>query len=148
MIQSDFPIFPAPFFAGLVTRRLFATWDFYTERLGFRTMAEGGGRVRLLHPGGAQLVLLQEETGATPAELVSATNGRGWWLTLEVADVTAERRELEAMGVAVQSLPCAGGWPVGTFAVSDPDGVLVVIAPRDSSTKRGTVCAEIVSAVA
>ena len=132
MIQSDFPVFPSPFFAGLVTRRLFATWDFYTERLGFRTVAESGDSVRLLQPCGAQLVLLQEETGAAPAELVSASNGRGFWLALEVGDVEAERRHLVALGVAVQALPVAGSWPAGAFAVSDPDGVLIVIAPRPS----------------
>lgn len=143
MIQSDFPVFPSPFFAGLVTRRLFATWDFYTERLGFRTVAEGGGSVRLLHPCGAHLVLLQEETGAAPAELVSASSGRGFWLALEVGDVESERQHLVASGVAVQTLPVAGSWPAGAFAVSDPDGVLVIIAPRLGVTqgKRGVLAA-------
>jgi catechol 2,3-dioxygenase-like lactoylglutathione lyase family enzyme len=136
MHPDDFPVFPSPFFAGLVTARLFASWDFYTERLGFRTLSEGGGGVRLQHPCGAQLLLLQEETGHTPAELVSATNGRGWWLTLEVADVAAMRLELTAADVAVQSLPAAGYWPAGTFAVSDPDGVLVVIAPRTTVSRQ------------
>lgn len=130
MHPDDFPVFPSPFFAGLVTARLFASWDFYTERLGFRTLSEGGGSVRLQHPCGAQLLLLQEETGQTPAELVSATNGRGLWLTLEVADTAAVRMELTTAGVPVQGLPTAGCWPAGAFAVSDPDGVLVVIAPR------------------
>lgn len=139
MIQNEFPIFPAPFFAGLVTRRLFATWDFYTERLGFRTVTEGGGSVRLIHPGGAQLLLLQEETGEAPAELVSASNGRGFWLTLEVGDVEAERGELAAAGVAMQNLPVAHGWPAGAFAVSDPDGVLVVIAPRHGTVPQKCV---------
>lgn len=135
MQQEEFPVFPAPFFAGIVTRRLFAAWDFYTERLGFRTVAEGGGSVRLLHPCGAQLVLLQEESGAAPAELVSATSGRGSWLTLEVGDVHAERRHLLAAGVIVQNLPVAGCWPEDAFAVSDPDGLLVVIAPRAESVR-------------
>ncbi|MBK8857681.1 MAG: VOC family protein [Opitutaceae bacterium] len=130
MKQDDFSVYPSPFFAGLVTSRFYATWDFYTERLGFRTVSEGGGSVRLLHPCGAQLVLIQEESGQTPAELVSAVEGRGFWLTLEVADVAAERLDLMAAGVPVQSLPGAACWPRDSFAVSDPNGVLVVIMPR------------------
>ncbi len=135
MQPDDFPVYPSPFFAGLVTSRLCPTWDFYTERLGFRTVAEGGGSVRLLHPCGAQLVLIQEESGQTPAELVSAVEGRGFWLTLEVADVATERLDLMAAGVPVQSLPAAACWPRDSFAVSDPNGVLVVIMPRSERSR-------------
>lgn len=134
MKQEEFSVYPSPFYAGLVTHRLFATWDFYTERLGFRTMDEGGGCVRLQHPCGAQLILIEAEMGATPAELVSATDGRGFWLTLEVGDVEAERRELLAAGVSLQPLPAAACWLPGAFTVSDPNGVLVVIAPRSAVT--------------
>lgn len=132
MNPDDFPFYPSPFFAGLVTHRFFATWDFYTERLGFRTVAESGAGVRLLHPCGAQLALMPAETGATPAELVSGADGRGFWLTLEVADADATRRGLAAVGVSAQSLPPVACWPQGSFAVSDPNGVLVVILPRPS----------------
>ena len=75
-------------------------------------------------------MLIQEESGQTPAELVSAVEGRGFWLTLEVADVAAKRLELMAAGVPVQSLPGDACWPHDSFAVSDPNGVLVVIMPR------------------
>ncbi len=148
MNPDDFPVFPSPFFAGLVTHRLFATWDFYTEQLGFHTVAEGGGSVRLQHPCGAQLMLMQDESGVTPAELVSAANGRGFWLTLEVPDADATRMELAAAGVPAQSLPAAACWPRGSFAVCDPNGVLIVIAPRASLVKRTAAGADRAVAVA
>jgi catechol 2,3-dioxygenase-like lactoylglutathione lyase family enzyme len=93
--------------------------------------------VRLLHPGGAQLVLLREEADGTPAELVSATNGRGLWLTLEVADAAAERAAFEQAGVPLCDVPPGRWWRAGSFAVRDPDGVLVLIAPRPSGVRCG-----------
>lgn len=132
MTTDDFPVFPAAFFTGLVTRRYAESWDFYTTHLGFRTIDERDHWVRLQHPGGAQLILLREEADETPAELVSATNGCGHWLALEVADATAEREALRADGVPVLAVPDARWWAVGSFAVQDPNGVLVIIAPRRS----------------
>jgi len=146
MHTQEFPVFPSPFVTGLVTARLFDTWDFYTERLGFRTVAEGQGCVRLLHPCGAQLVLICEECGATPAALVSRVEGRGFWFALEVADVAAERRRLAAAGTKLADLPSAPCWPEGSFMVTDPNGVLVAILPRAGSVSRATP--DILAAVA
>ncbi len=136
MHTHEFPVFPSPFVTGLVTARLFETWDFYTERLGFRTVAEGQGSVRLLHPCGAQLVLIGEESGMTPASLVSAVEGRGLWLALEVADAAGERSSLEEVGLTIEDMPAAPCWPDGSFAVSDPNGVNVIIMPRAGSFRR------------
>ncbi len=146
MHTQEFPVFPSPFVTGLVTARLFDTWDFYTERLGFRTVAEGQGCVRLLHPCGAQLVLICEECGATPAALVSRVEGRGFWFALEVADIAAERRHLAMAGVETADLPTAPCWPEGSFTVTDPNGVLVAIMPRASAVCRATP--DILAAVA
>lgn len=136
MHTDDFPIYPSPFICGLVTARLCETWDFYTERLGFRTVAEGQGSVRLLHPCGAQLVLLREESGVTPAALVSRAEGRGFWFALEVADVAAERREFAAAGVRIEDVPAAPCWPEGSFSVTDPNGTHVILMPRARSVRQ------------
>lgn len=135
MHPQDFPIYPSPFVTGLVTARLFESWDFYTERLGFRTVAEGQGCVRLLHPCGAQLVLICEESGMTPAALVSAVEGRGFWLALEVADVATERSDLETAGLGIEDVPAAPCWPEGSFAVTDPNGVNVIVMPRAGAVR-------------
>lgn len=136
MHTQDFPIYPSPFICGLVTARLFETWDFYTERLGFRTVAEGQGSVRLLHPCGAQLVLICEESGVTPAALVSRAEGRGFWFALEVADAAAERQHLATAGTETADLPAAPCWPEGSFTVTDPNGVLIAIMPRAAAVRR------------
>jgi catechol 2,3-dioxygenase-like lactoylglutathione lyase family enzyme len=145
MTTEDFPVFPAAFYAGIVTARYHETWDFYTTHLGFRTVEECDHWVRLQHPGGAQLVLLREEAGHTPADLVSATRGHGWWLTLEVADPVAERAALRAAAVPVQAVPTARWWRPDSFAVRDPNGVLVILTPR-ASLVRPSVALTVVSA--
>jgi catechol 2,3-dioxygenase-like lactoylglutathione lyase family enzyme len=138
---DDFPVFPAAFFAGLVTRRYGESWDFYTTHLVFRTVEERDHWVRLLHPGGAQLVLLREEADETPAELVCGTEGRGHWLTLEVADVAAERAALGDASLRVEPVPAARWWREGSFAVQDPNGVLIIVTPRASCVRRAMAVA-------
>jgi catechol 2,3-dioxygenase-like lactoylglutathione lyase family enzyme len=132
MTTDDYPVFPAAFHAGIVTARYHETWDFYTTHLGFRTVEERDHWIRLQHVSGAQLLLLREEAGHTPADLVSANRGHGWWLTLEVADPGVERAALRDAGVPVHVVPTARWWRAGSFAVRDPNGVLVIITPRAS----------------
>ncbi len=136
MTTDDFPVFPSAFFSGLVTRWYYESWDFYTTHLGFRTVEEQNGWVRLVHPCGAQLVLLEEEVDDTPSELVSACEGRGHWLTLEVGDPETERRELSAAGLPLDEVPSRKWWSEGSFAVTDPNGVLVIITRRRSLIRR------------
>ncbi len=142
MAPEDFPVFPASFLPGVVTHRFHDTWAFYTELLGFRTQAERHGYVRLLHPSGALLQLIQAERGDTPEELVAATSGRGWWLTLEVADVGRARAELLAQGVELDPLPEGLRWHEEAVALRDPNGILVVIARRPSLVRSHSLVRE------
>jgi catechol 2,3-dioxygenase-like lactoylglutathione lyase family enzyme len=116
------------FYFGLVTARFYETWDFYTERLGFRTLDEDDHRVLLGHPSGVRLGILRHETDEQHAELVSATDGRGFWLNLDVADVDAMYQSLSEVNVlGVQPL-AAGPRGARFFTVHDPNGVLIRIA--------------------
>lgn len=125
-----------PFFPGLVTARFFESWDFYTEQLGFRTLCECDFYVQLVHPCGAQIALLRHELDGPTPELVSATDGRGFWLNLDVADADAEHARLSAAGVTVVSPPQDKPWGDRQFIVRDPNGVLISIAHRQEV--RGT----------
>ena len=116
------------FVPGLVTARLHETWDFYTERLGFFTVAEHGVYVRLEHPCGAGLALLQEETDGTPAPLVTATDGRGFWLRLDVPEVDALHAALVAAGVPIVEPPNDKPWGERLCFVRDPNGVVICLA--------------------
>jgi catechol 2,3-dioxygenase-like lactoylglutathione lyase family enzyme len=118
----------APFYFGLVTARFYETWDFYTEQLGFCTIDESDDFVRLVHPSGTQLGIMRHETNEYHPELVSATDGRGFWLNLDVADVDAEFERLRETNVPVELPLEAGQRGVRSFTVRDPNGVLIRIA--------------------
>lgn len=138
--SSEWPVFPAPFHTGLVTRELPESWAFYTERLGFRTADEGEDWVRLVHPSGGQLWLLQEESDAPVAELVPAVEPRGWWLVLEVANPDELAADLRSAGVEAEKVPPGGPWGGGGWRVCDPNGVTVLLVRRAAGgavTSRG-----------
>lgn len=116
------------FYFGLVTAKFFETWDFYTERLGFHTLDEDDHRVLLGHPSGARLGILRHETDELHAELVGATDGRGFWLNLEVGDVDAMYASLREANVAIAQPIAAGPGGSRYFTVYDPNGVLIRIA--------------------
>lgn len=122
-----------PFYPSLVTSKFAETWEFYTERLGFRTECECDAYVHLAHPSGAQLGLLRHEIDGHYAELVSATDGRGFWLNLDVADADAEHARLHATGVEIVTPLEDKPWGDRQFVVRDPNGVLISIAHRITS---------------
>jgi uncharacterized glyoxalase superfamily protein PhnB len=117
-----------PFYPGLVTANFYETWDFYTTHLGFRTLVEDDVFVQLAHPAGAQLAILRHELDGPAPELVSATDGRGYWLNLDVADADAEHARLCAAGVEIVAPPTDKPWGERMFVVRDPNGVLIALA--------------------
>lgn len=118
------------FYPNLVTRKFYETWDFYSEILGFSTVAECGEYVHLAHPSGAQFGLLRDELDGAPAELISPAEGRGFWLSLDVADADAEHARLTDLGIEIAEPLCNRPWGERHFAVRDPNGVLVYIAHK------------------
>lgn len=121
----------APFFPGIVTARFFETWDFYTTHLDFGTLHESNHELRLVHESGVQLAVLREETDGQPAELVPALTGRGFWLSLDVADAEALYSRLLDAGVEVASpLEERAGRAEKRFSLRDPNGVLIFVAQK------------------
>jgi len=128
------------FYCGLVTEKFFETWDFYTELLGFHTLDENETCVLLMHPSGIRLEVLKHETNERHAELVRATDGRGFWLNVEVEDVDAEYQRLCAGGVQLVHPP--ENQPHGRrgFTVRDPNGVLICISNQRELTPVECTC--------
>lgn len=120
----------ADFFLGIVTARFYETWDFYTAILGFRTLSENNTRVHLQHPSGAQLSILEHEVDGNPSELISAIEGRGLWLNLEVCDLDAEFDRIRSAGAPIVSSPIAQERGGRHFMTRDPNGVLIYVSER------------------
>lgn len=129
----------AAFYPSIVTARFFETWDFYAAHLGFRTVAECDFYVHLQHPSGAQIGILRHELNGDTPELVTATDGRGFWLNLDVADADAEYARLISAGVGIAAEIEDKPWGDRQFMVRDPNGVLVAIAHRVSSCASETM---------
>lgn len=127
IIDPPSPASGRAFYPGIVTARFYETWDFYTTHLGFRTVLESDFYVQLVHPSGAQLGILRQELDGSPSELVSATDGRGFWLGIDVADADAECARLRAAGVEIVSPPEDKPWGERHCVVRDPNGVLILI---------------------
>ncbi|HWA86131.1 MAG TPA: VOC family protein [Opitutus sp.] len=119
-----------PFYPSVVTARFFETWNFYAEFLGFRTVFESDAYVHLAHATGAQLGILRHEVDGPLPELISATDGRGYWLNLDVADADAEYARLVAARVDIAAPIEDKPWGDRQFMVRDPNGVLIAIAHR------------------
>ncbi|MEO6004587.1 MAG: VOC family protein [Opitutus sp.] len=130
------PTVNSAFYPGLVTARFYETWDFYTVQLGFRTVCATDHYVQLSHVAGAQIGILQHELDGPTPELVSATDGRGYWLNLDVSDADAEHARLRAAGVQIVAPLEDKPWGDRQFVVRDPNGVLIAIAHRIEA--RGT----------
>jgi len=124
----------ASFSFGLVTAKLYDTWAFYTEHLGFRTWAESDDLVQLVHESGARLNIMRHETNEQHAELVSATDGRGVWLNLDIVDVDVAYERLCADGVSLVQPLTAGPRGARFFTVRDPNGVLIRVARAHAET--------------
>jgi catechol 2,3-dioxygenase-like lactoylglutathione lyase family enzyme len=120
----------AAFYPGIVTGRFYETWDFYTTHLGFRTVTECDIYVQMYHPTGAQIAVLRHEVDGPVKELVSATDGRGVWLNLDVSDADAEHQRLVEAGVEIAAPLENTTWGDRQFIVRDPNGVLISIAHR------------------
>lgn len=119
-----------PFYPSLVTGKFYETWDFYTTYLGFRTVHESDHYVHLVHQCGAQLGVLREELDGLQPELVSGTNGRGFWLNLDVPDADAEFERLRKAGAEIVEPIADKPWGDRQFILRDPNGVLVAISHR------------------
>jgi Uncharacterized protein conserved in bacteria len=120
----------AAFYPGIVSGKFVETWNFYCTHLGFRTVAECGVYVQLSHPSGAQIAVLQHELDGPASELINATDGRGFWLNLDVADADAEFARLSEAGLEIVAPPENKPWGDRMFVVRDPNGVLIALSQR------------------
>jgi len=87
----------------------------------------------LVHPSGVRLGILRHETDATNPERVSATDGRGFWLNLEVEDLQAEFERLRGAGAPLVQALGPGQQTSPSFTLRDPNGVLIFVSQEMGS---------------
>lgn len=114
--------------AGIITEKLTETKAFYVDTLGFGVTFENEFYLLLHTPNRTSEIsfLLPNHPSQQPL-FHSAFQGKGVYLTIEVADVDKMYDMLEKKGVAVQVGLRDEPWGDRHFAIVDPNGVSIDI---------------------
>lgn len=110
--------------AGIITKKLKETKEFYTASLGFTVVFENEFYVLLQTPGGSdQLSFLLPDHPTQKPVFQSAFSGKGVYLTLEVDNVDAVYRQMKARGLPIEIELQNEAWGDRHFAIVDPNGI-------------------------
>jgi len=110
--------------AGVITAKIAESKKFYTEVLGFGITFENEFYLLLHTPDKQSEIsfLLPEHASQQPL-FRPAFNGKGIYLTIEVADVDKVYETIRAKGVPIQIAIRNEPWGDRHFAIEDPSGV-------------------------
>lgn len=111
-----------PFYNGIVTSRLLESKEFYTKNLGFSVKFENEWFV-LLERDGRELAFMQPNLEFQNQIFRGEYGGKGLWLTVEVADVEAEYKRIQNLGVPIVVELRQEDWGETHFSIADPNGI-------------------------
>jgi catechol 2,3-dioxygenase-like lactoylglutathione lyase family enzyme len=110
--------------AGIITAKLAESKIFYTEILGFGVSFENEFYLLLHTPDKqAEISFLLPEHASQQPLFKTAFNGKGMYLTIEVADVDKVYEAIKAKGADIKIAIRNEPWGDRHFALQDPNGV-------------------------
>ena len=110
--------------AGIITKKLQETKRFYTEVLDFGVRFENDFYLLLHTPNhSADISFLLPNHPSQKPIFQSAFDGKGVYLTIEVANVDEVYKELKEKGVAIAIEIRDEPWGDRHFAIKDPNGI-------------------------
>lgn len=110
--------------AGIVTGKLNETKDFYQRVLKFGVSFENDFYVLMHTPDHqAQLAFLMPEHPSQQQLFQPAFEGKGVFLTIEVADVDAEYARIKLLNIPIKIQIRNEPWGDRHFAIVDPNGI-------------------------
>ncbi|NJK52004.1 MAG: glyoxalase [Leptolyngbyaceae cyanobacterium SU_3_3] len=122
-VQAAYPI--------VVTKQLSACQDFYTRQLGFQVVFEASWFVYMTsggeNPSGIAFMAPDHPSQPPGPE---AFNGKGMFLTLQVANAATEFDRLKKAGVSIAYPLKDEPWGQRRFGVFDPSGMWVDIVQQ------------------
>lgn len=123
--------------AGVITRNLAATKDFYTRYLGFGVTFENDFYLLLHTPGKASEIsfLLPDHPSQQPF-FHKAFQGQGMYLTIEVDDADKLYEDLKKKGIAIKIDIRDEPWGDRHFAIEDPNGIGIDIVKYSAPTDK------------
>lgn len=115
-------------YTGIITTKLLESKAFYTQYFGFETIYEAEWFV-LLKRGPYELAFMQPELEGQHS-LFRPAFSQGVWLALEVDDVHAEYKRLQAGSAPILTAVKDEEWGDRHFVMQDPNGMGVDIYQR------------------
>lgn len=110
--------------AGIITKKLQETKEFYTRVLGFGVSFENEFYLLMHTPDkSAEISFLQPAHPSQKPIFQSPFNGKGVYLTIEVEDVDNIYRQIKNKGVAMEIDIRNEPWGDRHFAIVDPNGI-------------------------
>ncbi len=110
--------------AGIITKNLKETKEFYTRTFGFGITFENEFYLLMHTPNQqAEISFLLPNHPSQQSLFQSAFLGKGVYLTIEVENVDAEYKRIKALGTPIVFELRDESWGDRHFAVKDPNGV-------------------------
>ena len=119
-LQSLYPV--------VVTDKLAECRDFYTRWFGFQVVFEASWFIYLASGNYGVAFMSPDHPSQPPGP--EAFNGKGMFLTLQVADAKAEFERLEKAGVAIAYPVTGEAWGQRRFGLFDPAGMWVDVVQQ------------------
>jgi catechol 2,3-dioxygenase-like lactoylglutathione lyase family enzyme len=109
---------------GVVTEKVRESKDFYVRLFGCEVIYEGeGGWVVLLRLGASELGFMKPGLESQAPIFRRRFAGEGVWFAMDVEDVEAEYRRIQALGVPIEVPLREEPWGDRHFALVDPNGI-------------------------
>jgi catechol 2,3-dioxygenase-like lactoylglutathione lyase family enzyme len=116
---------------GIVTDKVQASKEFYTQLFGAELLYEGeGGWFVLLKIGESELGFMQPGLATQAPIFRAAFSGEGLWIAIDVDDAEAELHRLSRLGAPIAFDLRDEPWGDRHFVVRDPNGIGVDIVQR------------------
>lgn len=110
--------------AGIITKKLQETKNFYTEVLGFGVSFENEFYVLLHTPNHSdEISFLQPNHPSQKPIFQTPFNGKGVYLTVEVENVDEVYKQLKSKGISMEIEIRDEPWGDRHFAIVDPNGI-------------------------
>lgn len=122
---------------GFVTAKLSGTKEWYQRVLNFKVVFENDFYVLLSTPNKqAQLSFLLPDHPTQQAPFQPAFQGKGAYITIEIADVDAEYQRLKALNIPIAIDLRNEPWGDRHFAIIDPNGIGIDLVTFKSPPKK------------
>lgn len=118
--------------SGVITEKVRESRDFYVRLFGCEVVYEGDSSwFVLLRLGDSELGFMKPNLESQAENFRPAFCGQGLWISVDVEDVDAEYRRLQAVGAPIAAALRDEPWGDRHFVVVDPNGIGVDIVQRN-----------------